>query len=72
MPLYTYQVINKDGSEGELFEVFRRMSDPPLTEHPETGEPVRRVFQPIHIAGMTNDVHKKTLLNEKNLEKNRN
>lgn len=70
MPVYTYQVINKDGSEGELFEVVRSMSDPPLTHHPETGEPVKRVYQPIHIAGITNEIHKKTHLNEKNLEKN--
>lgn len=70
MPVYTYQVVRKDGSPGEVFEVVRSMSDPPLTEHPETGEPVKRIFQPMHIAGITSELHKKTHLNEKNLEKN--
>ena len=44
MPLYLYEVVNADGSAGEAFEVLQPMSDPPLTAHPETGEPVRRVF----------------------------
>jgi hypothetical protein len=46
MPTYVYQVINKDGSEGEVFEVEHPMSDPPLKKHPETGQPVRRVYHP--------------------------
>ena len=44
MALYVYQVIEADGSLGETFEVFQMMSDPPLTQHPENGKPVQRVF----------------------------
>ena len=44
MPLYVYAVVNDDGSDGEAFEVLQDMSEPPLTHHPETGRPVRRVF----------------------------
>ena len=44
MPLYVYQVIEPDGSNGEVFEVMQRMSDPPLTAHPENGKPVRRLL----------------------------
>jgi hypothetical protein len=44
MPLYVYEVVLPDGSGGEQFEVFQKMSDDPLTKHPETGKPVRRVF----------------------------
>lgn len=44
MPTYVYQVIREDGSEGETFEVVQKMSDPPLSKHPQTGQPVRRVF----------------------------
>ena len=44
MPLYVYQVIEPDGSEGEVFEVMQRMSDAPLTTHPESGKPVRRII----------------------------
>jgi predicted nucleic acid-binding Zn ribbon protein len=44
MPLYVYQVIAADGSEGEVFEVLQEMSEPPLTHHPETGQPVQRLL----------------------------
>jgi hypothetical protein len=44
MPLYVYQVIEPDGSDGEVFEVMQRMSEPPLTTHPESGKPVRRLI----------------------------
>ena len=44
MPLYVYEVVLPDGSGGEQFEVLQKMADAPLTKHPETGEPVRRVF----------------------------
>ena len=43
MPTYVYAVIKPDGSDGEPFEVFQKISDPTLTQHPETGEPVRRL-----------------------------
>ena len=43
MPTYAYAVIKPDGSDGEPFEVFQRITDEPLTKHPETGEPVRRL-----------------------------
>jgi hypothetical protein len=44
MPLYVYQVIEADGSDGEVFEVMQRMSEPPLTVHPENGKPVHRLI----------------------------
>ncbi|MEM9074205.1 MAG: FmdB family transcriptional regulator [Myxococcota bacterium] len=44
MPIYVYETIPKAGGEVTCFEVEQRMSDPALTEHPETGEPVRRVL----------------------------
>ena len=44
MPLYVYQVTEADGSDGEVFEIMQRMSDPPLTTHPENGKPVRRII----------------------------
>jgi len=53
MPTYVYEIIRDDGEEGEQFEVYQRMSDEPLTRHPETGQPVRRVFQPPHITGLS-------------------
>jgi len=43
MPIYVYQVVQEDG-EGEVFEVVQRMGEPSLTEHPQTGEPVRQII----------------------------
>ena len=69
MPVYTYQIINEDGSEGECFDVVRKMSDPPLEKHPDTGEKVKRIFTSPHIAGISNAIHDKTRLSDSNLEK---
>jgi hypothetical protein len=44
MPLYLYETVLEDGSAGEQFEWLQPMSAAPLTEHPETGEPCRRIF----------------------------
>lgn len=44
MPLYVYEVIEADGTGGEVFEIMQRMSDDPLTVHPESGKPVRRLI----------------------------
>ncbi|MYF71161.1 MAG: hypothetical protein F4053_15125 [Proteobacteria bacterium] len=44
MPTYIYQVTSGDGRSGERFEVVQGMRDEPLTVHPQTGEPVRRVI----------------------------
>ncbi len=49
MPMYVYEVVRPDGTAGERFEIEQRMSDAPLETHPETGEPVRRIFLPPHI-----------------------
>lgn len=66
MPTYVYQIINKDGSDGDTFEVVQKMSDAPLTKHPETGQPVRRVIQAPNIAGQHSDKQK---LSNKNLDR---
>jgi predicted nucleic acid-binding Zn ribbon protein len=44
MPLYVYQIIEADGSEGEIVELMQRMSDAPLTVHPESGKPMRKLL----------------------------
>jgi len=44
MPTYTYESIPSDGTAPQRFEVVQSMSDKPLTTHPETGEPVRRII----------------------------
>lgn len=41
MPLYVYEVINQPG---ERFEIFQKISDPPLKYHPQTKLPVKRII----------------------------
>ncbi len=45
MTTYVYETIpQKPGAKPKRFEVQQSMKDSPLTKHPETGEPVRRVI----------------------------
>jgi len=45
MATYLYETIPaKPGEEPQTFEVQQSMKDAPLTKHPETGAPVRRVI----------------------------
>jgi predicted nucleic acid-binding Zn ribbon protein len=45
MATYVYETIpDKKRKKVRRFEVEQRMSDPPLTQDPKTGEPVRRVI----------------------------
>ncbi len=46
MPTYVY----KNLTTGNTFEVHQPITEPALTEHPETGDPVKRVVQPVGIA----------------------
>lgn len=69
MPIYTYQVVNDDGSEGELFEFVHGMNSPPLTVHPKTGQKVCRIFTPPHIAGWSNERQGRQLTSDANLER---
>jgi hypothetical protein len=69
MPTYVYQVINKDGSDGERFEVVQSMSDPHLEKHPHTGEPVRRVYLPPNIGSKFGERGVNQKLDPKSVEK---
>jgi predicted nucleic acid-binding Zn ribbon protein len=44
VPFYEYR-----RPDGTILEVMQKMSDPPLTEDPETGVPLQRVFHPIAV-----------------------
>ena len=44
MPVYGYRC-----SRGHQFEVTQRITDPPLSQCPEDGAPVTRVFYPVGI-----------------------
>lgn len=46
MPVYVYRNL----TTGETFELEQRITEPALTAHPETGDPVKRLIQPVGIA----------------------
>lgn len=45
MATYVYETIpRQEGDEPRRFEIVQSMKEAPLTKHPDTGEPVRRVI----------------------------
>ena len=56
MPTYVYETIPDDPTaEPRRFEVFQRMTDEPLENDPETGDPVRKIINGgigLRIAGL--------------------
>jgi predicted nucleic acid-binding Zn ribbon protein len=45
MTTYVYETISqKPGEKPRYFEIKQNMNAAPLTKHPETGEPIRRVI----------------------------
>ncbi len=69
MPIYTYQVIEDDGSEGEIFEVEQSMKEPTLTVHPVTGKRVKRVYHPPNLAYKHTPGRIRNLTADENVEK---
>jgi hypothetical protein len=69
MPLYVYQETLPDGSDGERFEILQKVDDPPLTQHPATGNPVRRVITAAWTPKPFLGHDKKEQLSDRNLEK---
>ncbi len=44
MPTYVYETIPQvEGESAQRFEMRQSMKDAPLTQHPDSGRPVRRV-----------------------------
>jgi predicted nucleic acid-binding Zn ribbon protein len=71
MSTYVYEVIldDEDDESGQLFEVQQAMADPPLTHHPTTGQPVRRVIQAPYLGGQHSTQSEKQKLTDANLAK---
>ena len=44
VPFYEYR-----RPDGTILEVMQKMTDPPLTEDPDTGVPLERIFHPIAV-----------------------
>ena len=67
MPLYVYEIVSPDGSPGDEFEVLQSMREPALTVHPDTGEPIRRVFGTPNAPRSWTDSQGKAKTSDKNL-----
>ncbi len=46
MPIYRYRNLTTN----EIFDLEQRITESALTHHPETGDPVKRLIQPVGIA----------------------
>ena len=45
MPIYEYETIPQTENEAPIrLELRQNMADPVLTKHPETGQPIKRVY----------------------------
>ena len=70
MPTYVYEMILENGEGGERFEVVQKIADPPLKEHPETGDPVRRAIVAPNIGGKWSDgAMNRAMSDDKKLER---
>lgn len=69
MPVYVYEVVTEDGSPGKRYEIIQRMSEDPLTEHPETGEKIQRVPAAPNLPATWSDGATKSKLSNKNLDR---
>jgi len=69
MPLYQYELIEPDGSSGEVFEVMQRMAAEPLEIHPETGQACRRILSAPNAPRTWTDQHAKAATSDGSLER---
>lgn len=69
MPIYVYEYVNEDGSEGETFELIQSMAEKALTKHPENGKKIRRVFGTPNAPRSWTDSQGKNATSDKNLER---
>ena len=69
MPTYVYQEILPDGSDGEVFEYIQGMAEDPLTIHPKTGNPVRKIFHSPNVSNKYTEGSTKNKLTDENVEK---
>lgn len=65
MPVYVYETIRT----GERFECIQSMREDPLTQHPDTLEPVRRVILPPNLGTKHTPGREKKLVSNENVEK---
>jgi hypothetical protein len=68
MPIYVYEVVG-EGDPPERIEVFQKMSDAPLTKHPQTGQKLRRVIAAPSVPRAPSPQSTQKMLSDKNLDR---
>jgi len=52
MPIYEYETVpSRKGEKAKRYEIRQKMSDGPLSHHPETGEKLKKVFTAFAVGG---------------------
>ena len=69
MPVYKYLVINNDNAR-EYIEIEQGIYDPPITIHPVTGEPIKRVLTSPSLSLKYSSSREKKILSPDHLAKN--
>jgi hypothetical protein len=69
MPMYVYEVLDEHGDVCDVFEIIQKITEPPLTKHPETGQTVRMSITAPFVAKKTHGELPKADLSDRNLEK---
>ncbi|HAA57256.1 MAG TPA: FmdB family transcriptional regulator [Myxococcales bacterium] len=67
MPIYLYEILGDGEHAGETFEYMQKISDPALEQHPETGEPVRKIITPPALVLKHGEAQHRALLSDKNI-----
>jgi predicted nucleic acid-binding Zn ribbon protein len=68
MATYVYETIpQKKGQKPRRYEIVQKMTEPALTRHPETGEPIKRII----IGGSGNIMRGTSILSMNNPRKGR-
>jgi predicted nucleic acid-binding Zn ribbon protein len=68
MPIYVYETIEPNDQPGEVIEVLQPVSAEPLTHHPDSGKPLKRVVAGFAVAGRWSDMRMQQNLRDKNLD----
>jgi hypothetical protein len=68
MPIYTYQIITPAG-DGAIIEIFQALESTPLTHHPDTGVPLRKLITAPNLPLKHGSSAEKTKLSDANLNR---
>lgn len=66
MPIYTYQIVTPD-DDGAVIEIFQPLEATPLTHHPDTGVPLRKLITAPNLPLKHGRTAEKTKLSDANV-----